>query len=672
MKRILYFILFTFICSPNFSQEICNNGIDDDLDGLVDLQDTADCFCSISKADSSTSSLIPNPSFEQRTCCPSAASQLNCVDNWIQATGATADYFNTCGILAVGTFPPPPLPLPNGNGYVGFFDNFGTLNLPYKEYVGTCLLDTLKAGVNYELDYSLANSFGNLTTEIAIYGTTDCANLPFGSLLNTPSSFCPTSVVPSDWTLLKIDTVTCLTSSWVRSSLNFTPTQNYTAIVIGGSCNNNSGSSYYYMDHLILKESGLFSPSLAINDTGNYCQNNLVLEAVFDSIPLSFQWYKDSIAIVGATGSSYSVPNGQLGDYQVLASYDTLCVLSSPFVLDTTLITFNSITSGTCLFGNQTGEIIVANTNGGTTPYVYQLGNSGFVSDSMFRNLSAGIYSVTVQDSNGCEGIQTAVVDTFPAPQASFLADTVCLGQVTSFTNQSTISVGSIPSYQWSSPLNSSSQNTTFTFSSDGTFPITLTAVSDSGCADDTTISVLVNPLPVANFTFSPSELYTFNPEVCFTNQTIGASSYFWDFDFTGPTGTSNQENPCTILFPTNTAREYQITLIAETDLGCLDSASRFLSVLDEFLFYIPNAFSPNDDGINDELIVVSGGVESYSFTLFNRWGEIIFESTDTTEKWDGTFKGTKVPQGVYAYRAILQGQNGVVKEQIGHISLVR
>ena len=245
-----YFLssLFAFVAFPYLSQEICDNGIDDDLDGLIDLQDTTDCFCKLSIPDSSISTLIPNPSFEQRTCCPSMSSQMNCVDNWIQATGATADYFNSCGLLAVGTFPPPPLPLPNGTGYVGFFDNFGTLNLPYKEYIGTCLNDTTKRGVNYQLDYFISNSLGNLTTEIAIYGTTDCANLPFGSLLNTSSSFCPTTVTPLDWTLLAIDTVTCSSTSWVGGSLNFTATQNYSAIVIGGSCRNNPNTNYYFLD----------------------------------------------------------------------------------------------------------------------------------------------------------------------------------------------------------------------------------------------------------------------------------------------------------------------------------------------------------------------------------------------------------------------------------------
>ena len=124
MKASLYIFTILLIQGFAFSQEVCDNGMDDDLDGLIDLQDTTDCFCQLVKADSSLSSLIPNPSFESRTCCPSAASQLSCANNWVQASGATSDYFNTCGLRAIGTWPQPPLPLPDGNGYVGFFNNF--------------------------------------------------------------------------------------------------------------------------------------------------------------------------------------------------------------------------------------------------------------------------------------------------------------------------------------------------------------------------------------------------------------------------------------------------------------------------------------------------------------------------------------------------------------------
>ncbi|MEN8929278.1 MAG: gliding motility-associated C-terminal domain-containing protein [Flavobacteriales bacterium] len=672
MKKSAAILLFLLMNIVSFSQEICDNGIDDDFDGLIDLQDTVDCFCAEAKPDSILSSLIPNPSFEQRTCCPNGASQLNCAVNWVQASGATSDYFNTCGFITIGTFPAPPLPLPNGNGYVGFFNNFSTLNLPYKEYVGTCLTDTTKIGKNYQIEFFLANSFGNLTTEMAIYGTTNCANLPFGNLLPTASAFCPTTTAPLDWDLLDVDTVTCSATGWIKVSLSFTAAQNYAAIVLGGSCTNNTGSNYYYMDNLILNETALFLPSINIEDAGHYCQGNLVLKANFDSVPRFFQWYKDSIAIAGATDSTYSVPNGGLGNYQLLATYDTSCVLTQVYRLDTTIITFDLDSAGTCPVGIQTGEIIARNTSSGTSPYEYQLDNSAFVTDTGFSSLTAGLYTMTVQDSNGCQTSQTVIVESFPEPEASFLVDSVCLGFTSNFIDQSSVTTGSITNWQWALPGNPTIPNPTFVSPAAGDLPITLTVTSDSGCVDDTTILAVVHALPVPSFSFSPQELYTFNPDVCFSNQSTGATSYSWDFDFNGTNGRSTLVNPCTVRFPENNEKIYQVVLTAENEFGCIDSISGAISILDEFLLYIPSAFSPNADGKNDEFRIFSAGVDKFSIKIFNNWGELMFETEESDQFWDGKHKGELVPVGIYPYRAVLKGENGKVKEVLGHLSVVR
>lgn len=672
--KLLFSFLFLILQLVCFSQEICNNGIDDDLDGLIDLQDTTDCFCPLVSRDSSIASLIPNPSFEQRSCCPSAASQLNCANNWVQASGATSDYFNTCGLLAVGTFPPPPLPLPDGNGYVGFFDDFfaAASSIIYKEYVGTCLTDTTEIGVNYQIEFYIANSFGNLSTELAIFGSTNCSSLPFGSLLPTATSLCPTAVAPADWNLLAVDTVTCSTSSWVKVTLNFTATQNYSAIIIGPSCSNNTGSNYYYIDNLIFNKTTLFVPKVGIVDSGNYCQNNLVLKAEFDSLPQFFQWYKDSVAIVGATDSSYSVPNGHLGNYQFLATYDSLCVLTEVFKVDTTIISFDLDSLGTCPLGLQTGFINISNVSGGATPYEYSLNSATFVPDTFFNQLSPGNYLITVRDSNLCEISSTITVELFPMPTASFIADTVCLGETTTFIDNSTISKGAITQWGWNTPGSPTTQNTTYTYGLDGVYPVTFTVISDSGCLDDTTLNVFVHPLPVADFTFSPTEIYTFNPEVCFTNTSTGTIAYSWDFDFAGTNGTSILASPCTVTFPSDQEKTYRVKLIAISDQGCIDSTYLNVSILNEFILYVPNSFTPNRDNKNDEFAVVTAGIDTYEIRIFNRWGEVIFSSKDPLDTWDGKHNGASVPIGTYVYKIRVKGQNQEVKELIGHVNVVR
>ena len=125
MKTLAYIFFFLLIPLNSLGQEICDNGIDDDNDGLIDLNDSTDCICALSF--DATTSLIPNPSFEDTsTCCPGGLGQMNCAETWIQASTATSDYFNSCDFAYFGTIPDYPIP-GGGNGFVGIF-NHGFFN----------------------------------------------------------------------------------------------------------------------------------------------------------------------------------------------------------------------------------------------------------------------------------------------------------------------------------------------------------------------------------------------------------------------------------------------------------------------------------------------------------------------------------------------------------------
>ena len=136
-------------------QEICDNGIDDDFDGLIDLNDTIDCVCAGFATSSQDTSLIPNYSFENMNCCPNTFSQLNCADTWLQASTATSDYYNTCGFTSIAGMAPP-LGRPDGSGYVGFYN--GATDPQYKEYIGACLTNTMVTGTSYTIDFFAKNS----------------------------------------------------------------------------------------------------------------------------------------------------------------------------------------------------------------------------------------------------------------------------------------------------------------------------------------------------------------------------------------------------------------------------------------------------------------------------------------------------------------------------------
>ena len=193
IKLLIYCITFASITSsykenvPIPPIEICDNGIDDDKDGLIDINDP-DCKCSgIKDSVFIPTSLVPNPSFENYNRCPDAMAQLDRCIGWIQASDATSDFFHLCGVYKDDPLRGmPPQPLPAGRGYVGFLD---IQNSPgrgiYKEYVGACLTSPMIAGKEYTLSFWVG--FGKAgqvftpraTFNMGIFGTSDCQNLPF-------------------------------------------------------------------------------------------------------------------------------------------------------------------------------------------------------------------------------------------------------------------------------------------------------------------------------------------------------------------------------------------------------------------------------------------------------------------------------------------------------------
>lgn len=178
--------------------------------------------------------------------------------------------------------------------------------------------------------------------------------------------------------------------------------------------------------------------------------------------------------------------------------------------------------------------------------------------------------------------------------------------------------------------------------------------------------SVLVEVTkPKADFSILSNTLYEGFP-INFQNNTIAGVTYFWDFgNFTSSESTHGST---TFRQPGN----YDVTLIAWNEIGCVDSITRPIRILYEFFFYVPNAFTPNGDGSNDTFgATVTNSVE-FRMRIYNRWGELILESYDPEYRWDGTFKGKQLKPDVFVYDLRIKSINGEFYEKKGHFTLVR
>lgn len=312
--------------SPQMTED-CANALDDDNDGLIDLNDP-DCTCEIVEPES----LIPNPSFEDLTCCPSGRGQLNCADVWIQASTPTTDLIHRCGW---GGWPDyaPPEPFPDGEGVLGFRDGrpafmMDEANYNWKEYAGACLISPLVAGNRYRFEFEVGfvSPLYSPPINVAFFGTTSCENLPFGG--GDERFGCPSN--GADWTRLGGTYVNGGSSNrWVKAAIEVEPSQDITAIAIGPDCPEVRAEVglYYYFDNLILDEFESFT--FQISGSTHPCSNAFRL-SVPERENTTSQWYYEGVALLGETG--FSLNRRPInGKYIVVIDDGTGCRTSSEF-----------------------------------------------------------------------------------------------------------------------------------------------------------------------------------------------------------------------------------------------------------------------------------------------------------------------------------------------------
>ncbi|MFI5222345.1 MAG: PKD domain-containing protein, partial [Bacteroidia bacterium] len=224
--------------------------------------------------------------------------------------------------------------------------------------------------------------------------------------------------------------------------------------------------------------------------------------------------------------------------------------------------------------------------------------------------------------------------------------------------------------YSWSfgDGNSSSNANTSNIYLYPGTFKVKLVVQNANGCRDSVSSEVIANTIPKADFNYfyQHEKIYVDEDTVMFKNHSLGGNWFQWDFD-----GDMDMDYNATRMY--SAPGFYDVTLTTvDTVTGCKSVIKKTIEAWVREALFIPNAFTPNNDGTNDYFFATVLNIVDFEIIIFNRWGAILFKSNDTNFKWDGTFKGAPAQADVYGYLVTGTGYHGKYFSLAGNVTLMR
>jgi gliding motility-associated-like protein len=377
--------------------------------------------------------------------------------------------------------------------------------------------------------------------------------------------------------------------------------------------------------------------------------------------PYAYQWVLNS-------SLTNEILNVKAGTYTVNVKDANNCTYTHVFTLtEPPLLTATTTITEIICHNSATGTATV-NIQGGTPAYTVSWTSTPSQDSTTAINLAAGVYYAYIVDSQLCTTRARATFTNPPYLRVS-LMDTMPVycnrtnGEVTVYAS------GGIPPYTFTWDTDPEQTGVIATNLGEGTYSVMLTDAR--GCQDSLTQS-LTNvppavPLFTSNPTFTSPILLSQAELISFQNLTTGAVAYSWDF---GDAQVSDLKNPKHGFFKTQT---YTVTLTAyDPYYSCPTTFSADYEIIFDGALFLPNAFTPNGDGINDFFGAYGDGLIRVDMSVFDRWGNEIFHTNTIGDDWDGTIKGQSAPEGTYTYRIEAAFNDGKIFKRGGTVSILR
>jgi gliding motility-associated-like protein len=413
-----------------------------------------------------------------------------------------------------------------------------------------------------------------------------------------------------------------------------------------------------------------FVPSGSSSYTHGFIPYN---PSTFSTSTNTVNWYVGN-TLVG-TGTSITVNPSVTTSY--IAELTT-CGVSN--VRDTVVVIVgqmtiaHSQTNVSCFGGSDGSAIATASGPGGPWDFTWAdaagntLQTKNNVTSDTLTGLPAGTYTVTTVNTIGCIDVFSFTITQPAAPVSSamMLENDSCSG-ASDAKAWVTAAGGTGPyTYLW----NVLPPQTTDTVWGLGVGTYIVTITDSKGCTLTDTVVVYKDPAPVPGFTTAPEVLTLFDPECYFTDVSQNAVTWHWSF---GDGDTSAVQNP---VHEYESDGTFDVTLTVTNAIGCTSAITLTVTVEDFYTMYLPNSFTPNGDGRNETFGAYGSGIlqESFELHVFNRWGNLVFSSTDIYDWWNGRFKnqGDPVESEVYVYVVKFRDFKNKPHKVMGHVTLIR
>ena len=423
----------------------------------------------------------------------------------------------------------------------------------------------------------------------------------------------------------------------------------------------------------VLVTPSIIDTNLTVNGKNIYCGDETI-NTILTTIPTeSIKWYQNNSIVTGNTGNNFTVSDP--ATYYAVLSNNDGCVDSTRKVsiqkFPNPVAQFSIDNAGQCIINNSFQFANSSTASTGTPSFNWQFGdsNTSTATDPTHSYNIAGSYAIQLIADNGfgCRDTASITATVYPQPIAGFNFDSYCINKQVQFTNTTNANGSASVSYEWDlgNNITSASINPANTYNTAGNYTIQLKATSP-GCLNYPNIKteILSVEQPVKGITYNTVNAIINNP-ITLQARSFGIA-YLWI-----PATYLNNAFIVNPVFQSNIQQQYTIDITSAA--RCLTTDTLLVKVFKEVAIYAPSAFTPNNDGQNDRLFPFIAGVKTLTaFRVYNRWGNLLYQSQTDLPGWDGMYKGRPQPMDGYVWEAEAIDIDGNKIRRKGNVTLIR